>query len=407
MARFGQGFIQALTNPSYQQGLFTAAQGPGIALGEAAEKEQKQKMLQQFMQGSPVQQGRLLQQEGVRTGNLQLAVQGKQIEESALKDGVKQGIDAIKARMLKLPEGELEAAQANLEKYVASVGGNVLDVSNVATEIKELRRQQELDNFTFEQKKKERDEQAVIDTFFSVPIENREKFLEGAANKGFGDIAAKLEQRELERQVEQSKLQSALTDRTRTVDVTGLESRIQALPQTQTKTDLLARVGDIKKRIPNFEEGKTFNPGERNTLLKELDAINNDIARFAAGQDQAELIAERQVENDIRSMRSRAANFKPLKDSIVAKAKELEKEDGTDMLGFGTSYKDFLVAAEQALIQERKDQTEAIIKDMQQGGSEKTKEFTEEQETLIADNMKQYGRSRAETITALQSKGKL
>lgn len=38
MARFGQGFIQALTNPSYQQGLFTAAQGPGIALGEASEK---------------------------------------------------------------------------------------------------------------------------------------------------------------------------------------------------------------------------------------------------------------------------------------------------------------------------------------------------------------------------------
>jgi hypothetical protein len=38
MARFGQGFIQALINPSYQQGLFTAAQGPGIALGEASEK---------------------------------------------------------------------------------------------------------------------------------------------------------------------------------------------------------------------------------------------------------------------------------------------------------------------------------------------------------------------------------
>ena len=38
MARFGQGFIQALTNPSYQQGLFTAAQGPGIALGQASEK---------------------------------------------------------------------------------------------------------------------------------------------------------------------------------------------------------------------------------------------------------------------------------------------------------------------------------------------------------------------------------
>lgn len=41
MARFGQGFIQALTNPSYQQGLFTAAQGVGAAPGVAA-AEQKQ-----------------------------------------------------------------------------------------------------------------------------------------------------------------------------------------------------------------------------------------------------------------------------------------------------------------------------------------------------------------------------
>ena len=36
MARFGQSFIQALTNPSYQQGLFTAAQGLGAAPGVAA-----------------------------------------------------------------------------------------------------------------------------------------------------------------------------------------------------------------------------------------------------------------------------------------------------------------------------------------------------------------------------------
>ena len=403
MARFGQSFLTSLTQPSYGQGLFELGGAIGGAPAAAKEKEQKQKMLQQFMQGSPVQQGRLLQQEGVRTGNLQLAAQGKQIEESALKEGVKQGIDAIKARMLKLPESELEAAQANLEKYVASVGGNVLDVSNVATEIKELRRQQELDNFTFEQKKKERDEQIVIDTFFSVPVENREKFLEGAANKGFGDIAAKLEQRELERQVEQSKLQSALTDRTKPVDVTSFKSRIQALPESQTKIDLLARVDDIEKRIPNFKEGKTFNPGERNTLLKELDALNNDIARFAAGQDQAELIAERQIENDIRSMRSRAANYNPTNAEIEAEARRLEDNETS----WTDSYRDFMVAARENLIQKRKDQTEAIIKDMQQGGSEKPKEFTKEQEKLIADNMKQYGRSREEIITALQSKGKL
>jgi hypothetical protein len=50
MARFGQGFIQALTNPSYQQGLFTAAQSVGAAPGVAAEKERRQGMMNQILQ---------------------------------------------------------------------------------------------------------------------------------------------------------------------------------------------------------------------------------------------------------------------------------------------------------------------------------------------------------------------
>jgi hypothetical protein len=42
-----------------------------------------------------VQQGRLLQQEGVRTGNLQLVSQGQNLERQALKQGAAQGIQAL------------------------------------------------------------------------------------------------------------------------------------------------------------------------------------------------------------------------------------------------------------------------------------------------------------------------
>ena len=48
MASFGQGFIQALTNPSYQQGLFTAAQGLGAAPGVAAEEQKKERMFSEL-----------------------------------------------------------------------------------------------------------------------------------------------------------------------------------------------------------------------------------------------------------------------------------------------------------------------------------------------------------------------
>ena len=43
MASFGQGFIQALTNPSYQQGLFTAAQNAASAPGRYYEEQEKQR----------------------------------------------------------------------------------------------------------------------------------------------------------------------------------------------------------------------------------------------------------------------------------------------------------------------------------------------------------------------------
>lgn len=48
MASFGQGFIQALTNPSYQQGLFTAAQGVGAAPGVAAAEQKKERMFSEL-----------------------------------------------------------------------------------------------------------------------------------------------------------------------------------------------------------------------------------------------------------------------------------------------------------------------------------------------------------------------
>jgi hypothetical protein len=43
MARFGQNFIQALINPSYQQGLFTAAQNAASAPGRYYEEQEKQR----------------------------------------------------------------------------------------------------------------------------------------------------------------------------------------------------------------------------------------------------------------------------------------------------------------------------------------------------------------------------
>jgi len=53
MARFGQQFIQGLLQPSYQQGLFTAAQQLGARPRQIAEKRQEQQMLGGLVPGTP------------------------------------------------------------------------------------------------------------------------------------------------------------------------------------------------------------------------------------------------------------------------------------------------------------------------------------------------------------------
>ena len=53
MARFGQQFIQGLLQPSYQQGMFTAAQQLGARPRQMAEKRQEQQMLGGLVPGTP------------------------------------------------------------------------------------------------------------------------------------------------------------------------------------------------------------------------------------------------------------------------------------------------------------------------------------------------------------------
>jgi len=95
MARFGQSFLASLTQPSYGQGLFELGGAIGGAPAAAAEKKRRDAMMEELMTGSPIQQARVLQKEGVRTGNVDLALKGQQLEKDTLQKGAAQGIEAL------------------------------------------------------------------------------------------------------------------------------------------------------------------------------------------------------------------------------------------------------------------------------------------------------------------------
>lgn len=362
MARFGQSFLASLTQPSYGQGLFELGGAIGQAPALAAEKKRRDAMMEELMSGSPIQQARVLQQEGARTGNLSLVLQAKQAEQDELDKGIQQGIAAIKGKMLTMPDSELDAAEENLVAYVKGVGGDLTQAYGAAEEVRRTKRKQEQDRMDYEETVREKQEQDVINTFYSVPVENRKKFLEGAANKGFGDLAARLEIRENERALDAEKINNALKDKTTPVDTSGLEQRIAALPdETASKADLEQRLAGVLEQMPDFKAGETFNAGQRTVLLKEVQAINDDIARTAAATDQANLIAQRQLEGDIRTMRARAANFDPSNAEIEAEARRLDEEAGK----WSDSYSDYEAQARENLIQKQIQQTEKVIADLQ------------------------------------------
>ena len=172
-----------------------------------------------------------------------------------------------------------------------------------------------------------RDEQRISDNFYAVPPENRAAYLRGAEARGFGQIASILEARELEREADQIKIDEARDNAalSRTpLPVAGLRKRIEALPDSQEKTDLLKRIEVAEGQ--NIKEGGTFVPGQRKQLANELTSINDGITRAAGREDQASLLVDRQTEKEIRMLEALDTS------KVTAGQRDAKIEDAIDEL---------------------------------------------------------------------------
>ena len=126
MARFGQGFIQALTNPSYQQGLFTAAQGPGIALGEAAAAERQKQQESQLMNYVSALGQKALPPAGMAAQRESLLQSGISLDKILAAENVgaqqrERGIAGLEARQENINKEAKEARRRQLEKNAVNL----------------------------------------------------------------------------------------------------------------------------------------------------------------------------------------------------------------------------------------------------------------------------------------------
>lgn len=128
MPRFSEAFLRQMTSP----GLF----GAGITqlgqdLKEANKLRQRRGMLEQFIAGTPEQRAQVLQQEAIRTGNLDMAVQGVNMANVAQQEAGNRIIQPLLTELSNPETSDERAKEIRAEIFDAARANPQLDEGNV------------------------------------------------------------------------------------------------------------------------------------------------------------------------------------------------------------------------------------------------------------------------------------
>ena len=157
MAKFGQSFIQSLTQPGYSQGMFDLGSTLGQAPAVAAEKREREGMLAQIKDMTPLETADLMVDKAKTPEQL---VAAKTAKASALKTSGVQSIDVMQQQLLTETDPvrmqELENAMVAVGKQT---GNDVSKYSGIAGKTLAAR-----DTAAWEQTQRDNEKKAVVET---------------------------------------------------------------------------------------------------------------------------------------------------------------------------------------------------------------------------------------------------
>ena len=156
MARFGQSFIQSLTQPGYSQGMFELGSTLGQAPAMAAEKREREGMLAQIKDMTPLETADYMAGKAKTPEQL---IAAKTARDSALKTSGVQSIDVMQQQLLTETDPvrmqELENAMVAVGKQT---GNDVSKYSGIAGKTLAAR-----DKAAWDQAQQQAEQQAVVD----------------------------------------------------------------------------------------------------------------------------------------------------------------------------------------------------------------------------------------------------
>jgi hypothetical protein len=354
MAKFSQAFLQSLLQPSYQEGLFTAARGIGMRPQMQALQQQQQ-----------------AQQQVIAEAN------------TALQSNDPATITAVSQKLAALGTPEATDLAFKLTQRLNQLQGPEAEL-----------RQIQLEEARAAQEKRQQAERSknVVAAWTAMNEKDRALFKE---NLPVDDqlLIDNAELQDLERQKRVEEIEAWKVSKDATLPVTSVETIIDNLTDGDVKNALKADLDAIVNQIP--EEGKEYSyAGQRARLAAQLQTINDKAFRATVAEDSARITDERFDKNTVRQIQADIATYRPTKTQVEVKAQELrDKKDVEEGITLSEpKIESFMAEAEKLLIQAYKERQEGRLKvlvpsyEKSESAEETTiREFNSVEEALAAN----------------------
>jgi hypothetical protein len=302
VAKFSQAFLQGLLQPSYQEGLFTAARGIGQAPGLRRQQQQQQEEMQKLRGMGAVERAEFM---AGRAKTPEELMQAEAAKTTAVKQGSLTSLRGLEAARQAAGTTEEKLRIENIMARVAVQAG--VDPSTItgrtqAEQDDEISR--ELAQGRLKDQQRQEQEAAISQAYYNVPEGSLEKFEENAVKSGFGNVIDELKEDKARDDLFQLEFKNAKTKaeenasmKKAPLPVTSLRDRItNANIDPQLREQFLSELDDIKQ--PDFNANETWNPGERKQAMDSLESLN----RAVRAEVSREVTRKNAIRADIRTL---------------------------------------------------------------------------------------------------------
>lgn len=303
MAKFSQSFLQGLLQPSFSQGLFTAAQG----IGQFPANRRQQKKMDMLRNMGDVERADYMASIAKTPDELLRAEAAK---EAAIKQGSLTSLQGLEvARQAAEDTAEKLRIEGIMSRVAVQAGVDPTTIAGRTQREADQATQSELQQSRLKEQQRTERERALTNAYYRMSGDDLKAFEQNLIDSNFGYIVddikedkAKDEKFLLEFKNAQTRAEENAAMKKAPLPKTALKERIEdANIDPKLKEQFLSELNDIKE--PDFEADETWNPGERKLAESALASLNTAVRNEVS----KEVSRKSAIKADIRTLEKQLA----------------------------------------------------------------------------------------------------